>query len=286
MENCRGVFAAAALVFLAGVAGALGIARSLGGGFGWRLGLSCNRGYVLAVVFEGGSHFIDFIEFVLAEAVGDLAGDGFSDLGEVGYAEMREVGAGLEVFVAKVALGLELAEFGGAFVEHAMGLRAGAIYGILRSGCGFVLHGVVGLGGLHEGGLDFAAAAETPEGPMDFVGETGFEDAGGGELIEEIGSVLFVERFFAGADEIAGGEEAVGGGVFGTRGFASIGTGSGGGLGVGDVGGDLGWGGGHGFFPSDLIGSARVPGSGMRAAMTLSGFRRACGRVGFLGVGL
>src|SRR5580700_5892478 len=93
MEDCRGGFAAAALIFLAGVAGARGVARSLGRGLCVRLGLSCNRGYVLAVVFEGGGHFIYFIEFVLAETGGDLMIDAVSDLGDVADAEVGEVGA-------------------------------------------------------------------------------------------------------------------------------------------------------------------------------------------------
>ena len=234
VEHRRGVFAAAAFIFLAGVAGARGVARSLGLG----LGLSCNRGYLPAVVVEGGGHLIDFIEFMLAETGGDLMIHVFSDLADVADAQWREFCAVCEEFVAEVALGLELAELGDAFVEKAVGLGAGAIDRVLGSGGGCVLHGVSCAGG-DEGGFDLAAAAQTPQGAMDFVGEIAFEDADGGELIEEIGSVLFVEGFFAGADEIAGGEEAVGGGVFGAGGFTGGGSRPGRSLGVGDVGCDL-----------------------------------------------
>ena len=128
VEHRRGVFAAAAFIFLAGVAGARGVARSLGLG----LGLSCNRGYLPAVVVEGGGHLIDFIEFMLAETGGDLMIHVFSDLADVADAEWREFCAVCEEFVAEVALGLELAELGERPAEEVR-LSSGAT---LRGGGG------------------------------------------------------------------------------------------------------------------------------------------------------
>ena len=79
----------------------------------------------------------------------------------------------MEEFVGELAFGLEFAEFGGRFVEEAVGLGAGAIDGFLDS------FGI-GIGGVHriedgvsagflanvetndKAGFDLAAAAQTP----------------------------------------------------------------------------------------------------------------------------
>lgn len=121
----------------------------------------------------------------------------------------------------EVAIGLEAAEFGGAFVKQAVRQGAGAVDGQLDFGGGFGLHGVERL---REAGLDLAAAAETPEGAVDFIDEAGFERSGGGEGEEEIGFGLRVVLFLTGADEIGLGEEAVGSGVFGANGAAGFGA--------------------------------------------------------------
>jgi hypothetical protein len=47
--------------------------------------------------------------------------DIFLDGAEIAEAELGDVGALGEIFVAVLAFGLEFAEFGGAFVEEAMG---------------------------------------------------------------------------------------------------------------------------------------------------------------------
>ena len=54
-----------------------------------------------------------------------------ADLLPVGDADIGGVGSGEEEFLSVVAFGLEAAEFGGAFVEQAMGLGAGAVDGAL-----------------------------------------------------------------------------------------------------------------------------------------------------------
>ena len=51
-----------------------------------------------------------------------------------------------------------------------------------------------------------AAAAETPHGPVDFVGEIEFEGAFGGEFVVDVLSQFGVEGFFAGTDDVIGGE--------------------------------------------------------------------------------
>jgi hypothetical protein len=150
------------------------------------------------------------------------AGQGFMEGLEVGDAEVGDVGFLREEFVAELALGLEFAEFGGAFVEEAMGLGAGAVDGFLD----FFRLGVHGFHGIEdeasavvepedEVGFDFAAAAETPHGASDFVDQAVFEDALGGEVLAD-GLVEFdVEVLFVGSDEVRGGEEAVFQGVLG-----------------------------------------------------------------------
>ncbi|HEU5021217.1 MAG TPA: hypothetical protein VFT60_04985 [Bryobacteraceae bacterium] len=64
-------------------------------------------------------------------------------------------------------MGLKCAEFGEGAVEQAVGLRAGAIDGLLGSGIG---RGI---------GFDFAATAEAPESASNFGGKTFFDRTGG-----------------------------------------------------------------------------------------------------------
>src|SRR6185503_6352290 len=137
---------------------------------------------------------------------------------------------------AELALGLEGAEFGEGAVEEAVELRAGAVDGLLGGG----------IGRAFGFGFDFAAAAEAPESAADFGGEGFFDGAGGLEfgadgLIEGGPDWLFV-----GEDEVARGEEAGFGGVFGGGRFALFGAGAGGVLGVRLVRGEFCGGGGHG----------------------------------------
>jgi hypothetical protein len=197
------------------------------------LGLNCQE---LSGLLRGdGGHFVKlfgFIEMAFAETGGDLPIETFLYGAVVTEAEGGEIGAGFESVVEEVAIGLEAAEFGGAFVKQAVRLGAGAVDGELEFGGGFGLHGVGRAGGayvlltqgLQEGGLDLAAAAETPDGAVDFVDEAGFERAGGCEGGDEIGFGLRVVLFLTGADEIGLGEEAVGGGVFGAGRAAGFGA--------------------------------------------------------------
>ena len=127
-----------------------------------------------------------------------------------------------------------------------MGLGSGAVNGELEFGGGFDLQrvrdgGVRTVGGGEAGfkhrGFGFGAAAETPHGAPDFFGETGFEGADRGEFAVEGFAEFGIVGFFAGPDEVTGGEETEFCRVFGGGGFAFFGAGSGGELGVGDVGG-------------------------------------------------
>jgi hypothetical protein len=146
-------------------------------------------------------------------------------------------------FIGGSALGLKPAEFGGAFVEQAMGLSAGAVYRLLDlvglEVVGF--HGIENAGGVgaaenhHEVGLYLTAAAETPHGAADFVDESVFEDGPGRVIFEKRVAEAGVIGFFTGPDEISRGEEAVGDGVFGARGFAFVSARACGGLRVQDV---------------------------------------------------
>ena len=86
--------------------------------------------------------------------------------------------------------------------------------------------------------FDFAAAAETPCGAMDFFHENVFEETARGELVDKAGLKGGVAFFFARPDEVAG-EEAEGDGVFCGFGFSGFGARAGGGLRVGCVGCDL-----------------------------------------------
>jgi len=133
-------------------------------------------------------------------------------------------------------LSLEGPEFGERAVEEAIELRTGAVDGLLGGW----------IGGAFGFGLDFAAAAEAPESAADFRGEGFFDGAGG----VEFGADGFIESnpdgLFVGEDEIARGEEAGFGGVFGGGRFALFGAGTGGVLGVGVVGDEFCGGSGHG----------------------------------------
>ena len=77
-----------------------------------------------------------------------------------------------------------------------------------------------------EGLFDFAAASETPHGAADFVDEIVFEEADWGEFAAKLFGEVVVVGFFAGADEVSGGVEAVGNGVLGRDGaaFGSVGS--------------------------------------------------------------
>ena len=228
VEYCRGVFAAAALVFLAGSAGAWGVARcSSGRG----LGLLCyGRIRRFCRVYDDGRH----------------------ESSPIDQAERGSVGASGHEFVEELAFGLEPAEFGGRFEEQTMGLGAGAVDRVLDAfsvgvgdrfirtfhGIGDVVLTIVETE--DQAGFDFAAAAETPGGALDFVDEDVFEDADGGEIVEEGCVEGRIGALFAWADEVAG-EEAESDGVFGGFGAARFGPGSGRGLCVRDVGCDLCW---------------------------------------------
>ena len=126
-----------------------------------------------------------------------------------------------------------------------MRLGAGAVHGFLDSDGAFLggLHGIedVALAIVEtddEVGFDFATAAETPGGAMDFFHEDVFEEIGRGQLVDKAGVKGRVAFFFAGPDKVSG-EEAEGDGVFGGSGFSGFRTRSGGGLRVSCVGGDL-----------------------------------------------
>lgn len=111
-----------------------------------------------------------------------------------------------------VAPRLELTEFGGAAVENAVGLSAGAVDSDLDSFGDFAdgLHGVVNRRVTDkyrtELGLNACAAAEAPHGAMDFIDEALFEDIGRCEAAVEFGAKLVVIALFAGANEAAGEE--------------------------------------------------------------------------------
>jgi hypothetical protein len=134
-------------------------------------------------------------EFFAVVVGAEFCVQAFSDFAVVGEADVGEVCIGREGFVAVLAIGLEAAKFSGAFVEETMGLVAGFIHRQL----GF--REVFGAGGSQRF-FDEAAAAETPGGPADFVEESFFENACGGEVVAE-GFVEFgVELLFAGTDEV------------------------------------------------------------------------------------
>ena len=91
-------------------------------------------------------------------------------------------------------------------------------------------------------GLDGAEALEVPGGVKEVVEDDGFDGALGVEFGEE-GGAEFVELFLlAGGDDELPGGESVSGGVLRGAGLAFFGARTGGGLGVGLVGDDLGGG--------------------------------------------
>jgi hypothetical protein len=144
---------------------------------------------------------------------------------KVAEAEVRNVGAFAVVVVAVLTLGLEFAEFGGAFVEEAMSQGTGAVYGELKAGSGFFLHRVLLCRAGVEGDeilFDLAAAAETPHGTADFVGEVEFERADGSEAFLEVLGEFGIGVLFVGADKVTGGKEAEGDGVLGGGCFTGI----------------------------------------------------------------
>lgn len=233
----RGVFAAATLVFLAGSAGAGGVSGGFRGGWGRSLGSFCKFGAFREVRER---REVVFDAFALEAALAILRTCGCSDdFFDVADAEIGEVGSFGEDFVARDALGLEAAEFGGCLIKKTACLGAGAVDRGLAAVGGVVVEG-------GEGGFDEAAAAEAPHGCEDFFDEVLFHEGGGAEFGLERLFEIGVEGLFSGADQGAGGEEAGGEGVLGGGGLAFFGGGAGGGLGVGGVGGELG-GGGHGF---------------------------------------
>ena len=170
-------------------------------------------------------HAFSFFALVVAQ---DLAGQVFVDEGPVAEAEVGDVGAGREGFVAQLALGLEFTEFGGAFVEETLAECAGAIDGELEFDLSFVAHGVwdeFGVGAVGDEGLfDFAAAAETPHGAADFVDEVVFEEADGGQFGAKLFGEVVVVGFFVGTDEVSGGVEAVSDSVLRGDGFTGFRT--------------------------------------------------------------
>ena len=174
--------------------------------------------------------------------------------------------------------GLEFAEFGGALVEQAVGLGAGAVDGVLD----FVDVAFGGFHGVHDvdrvvveaeehASLDLTATAETPCGAADFFDESVFEGTDRGEFAFEIGLKFGVVGFFRGADEVASGEETEGDAVEGGCCFACFGAGTGGGLSVALVGCDLS---GCGHFRVFLSG----------CQTWLPDFRKAWRQVGFCGI--
>jgi len=167
---------------------------------------------------------------------------GFGDGLPVGYAYVGDVGSFAEEFLGVVTLGLEAAEFGGAFVEEAVGLGPGAVYGALGLfGAGVVgFHRVIFKGG-EEIGFYRSAAAETPHGLADFIYEISFEEAYGGQFVQEFAVELAVGGLVGGANEIARCVEALLDAVFGARGLAGFGARASAGLGVDGVGCDLSW---------------------------------------------
>ena len=218
MAHGRCCSAAAAFVFFAGIAGARCVSCYLV--YRWSRG--CRRrssGFTKRTLgFGSGFRLLCFGGLVC----GVVSGQGFVEGLEVGDAEVGDVGFLREEFVAELALGLEFAEFGGAFVEEAVGLGSGAVDRFLDF-FGVGAHGFHGIEDEasavvepeHEVGFDFTAAVETPHGSADFGGEVVFEDALGGEIGVD-GLVEFgVKVLLVGSDEVRGGEEAVFQGVLG-----------------------------------------------------------------------
>lgn len=241
MQDWRGIGSAAALVFFAGTAGAWGVAGDLG--------LFCRKrirqflirqdfAVFFRELFVAIEIFPEGIDVGLTERRCGLVMHAFDDCTPVAKAKIGAAGFAAEVFAAVLAFSVEFAQLGDAAVEKAMGLSAGAIHGQLGVGSGFVLQRVERerSAGFNHGSFDFTAAAEAPHGATDFIDEVVLETAFGLELGAEglVESIVF--GLLAGADEVFRGEEAVFGGIARGRGFAGLGAGSGGVLGVGGIG--------------------------------------------------
>ena len=110
-------------------------------------------------------------EILLTGFGDDLLVEAFSEGADIAEAEVGCVCAGVEEFAAEVALGLEGAEFGGAFVEQAVRKGTRAINGELDFG------GRVALRGILVGEIFFhlAATAEAQDCSADFTDEIVFE---------------------------------------------------------------------------------------------------------------
>ena len=155
LEDRWGVFAAAALVFLAGTAGTGGVSgyrvrliliftkRSRFFGGGWFRLRVFHFGEWGVVPGDEGFDFQHGGAGILHFVVGDVFADG-ADFGE---AEFAGVVARDEVVDAELAFGLEAAEFGHGEAELAAGLGAGAVEGELGVEVGgFGAHGVEDVG--------------------------------------------------------------------------------------------------------------------------------------------
>jgi len=222
VENCRSVLAAAALMFFAGTAGAGGAAGRL------RASTKRTRGFVgweRPGRIRGGEHGVDggiVGEFLFAKFGYSLLVYVFLNYVNVAQAEHGDVGAFIEPGVAVLALGLELAEFGGAFVEEAVREGAGAIDGELEFCGGFLVHRIVEIFEIAETFFNLATAAESPHDAADFVDEVEFEGAFGNEAFLEVPGEFGVGVVLVGPDEVAGGEEAKADGVLGGGGFTGV----------------------------------------------------------------
>jgi hypothetical protein len=169
------------------------------------------------------------IEMALAEASGNLLIETLLYGSVVGNSRFGG-------FFEELTIGLKAAELGGAFVKQAMGLAAGAVDRVLEFGGGFVLHRVLFA---DECSFDLAAAAQAPDSPVDFVGQSFFERADRSEGCQKFGFVLRIKVFFAGTDEVCSGEKTEFGRVPGGYGLTFGTPRADGGLGVGNVGCDL-----------------------------------------------
>ena len=104
-------------------------------------------------------------------------------------------------------------------MEQAMGLVAGTVDGELEFGLRFDLHGVgdsfARFAGDVKACFGYAATVETPHGSADFVDEGALEDAYRGKVLGEFGVEFGPGGLVGWSDEVVGGEEAFGNGVFG-----------------------------------------------------------------------
>jgi hypothetical protein len=152
---------------------------------------------------EDGVEAFVALEFAEAELAAGVLGEGSGDV--LAADEALSFGTGFRVeFGAKLALGLEARKVLGGAAEVVAGMGAGAVDGVeagLECGVG------------REAGFGEGAAAEPPCGMQDFGGVGALEGRGGAEFGFEIGAEFVVFGLFVGEDEVAGREEAVGGGV-------------------------------------------------------------------------